>query len=165
MMFTAALVLLLMPAPARAQAGPGSRPHTGEDVIVTQSTSGQEIRGHIVELSATTLALLVNGQRVEVPIDRVLRIDARHDSVKNGAAIGALSLGGLSALGCFATVGTTSGICVTSTALNAGLGALAGAGIDALHKGRTTIYSKPSPVSVAIAPVAKGARGLVRIGW
>lgn len=162
MMFTAALALLLMPAAARAQSA--SRPHSGEEVIVTQSTSGQEIRGHIVELSATTLALLVNGQRVEVPIDRVLRIDARHDSVKNGAAIGALVLGGLAGLGCLATVGS-SGICATGVTLYAGLGALAGAGVDALHKGRTTIYSKPSPVSLALAPAAKGARGQVRIAW
>ena len=42
-----------------------------------------------MELSKTTLAMLVDGQRVDVPIDNVLRIDARTDSVKNGAIIGA----------------------------------------------------------------------------
>jgi hypothetical protein len=29
--------------------------------------------------------------------------------------------------------------------LNTGMGALIGAGVDALHRGRTTIYSKPAP--------------------
>src|SRR5829696_5969636 len=128
LMLPAALVMLLLPTPARAQAGPAPRPNGGEEVIVTQSTSGQEIRGHIVELSSTTLAMLVNGQRIEVPIDRVLRIDGQNDSVKNGAAIGATTMGGLAALGCFSTLGA-SGICLTSAVFYTGLGALAGAGI------------------------------------
>jgi hypothetical protein len=164
LMLPAAVVMLLMPALARAQAGPASHRNAGEEVIVTQSTSGEEIRGRIVELSSTTLAMLVNGQRVEVPIDRVLRIDGRNDSVKNGAAIGAATMGGLAAFGCLAATGDT-GFCVTGSVLYAGLGALAGAGVDALHKGRTTIYSKPSPVALSIAPAAKGVRGQVRLTW
>ena len=67
---------------------------------MTQSTSGQELRGFLVDLSPTTLAMLVDGKRVEVPLDRVLRIEGRNDSVKNGAAIGAAIGGGLIVLAC-----------------------------------------------------------------
>ena len=61
---------------------------------MTQSVSGEELQGYLLELSPTTLAMLVNGKRVEMPIDSVLRIDGRRDSVKNGAAIGAAILQG-----------------------------------------------------------------------
>ncbi len=117
-----------------------------------------------MQLSATTLAILVDGNRVEVPIDHVLRIDGRHDSVKNGAAIGAAIMGGLTALGCGGAYGG-AGVCVTAGIFYTGLGALAGAGVDALHKGRTTIYSKPSPVALAIAPAAKGATARLTVRW
>jgi len=163
-MLAAAVALLLLPASAHAQPPAVARQHPGEDVIVTQSTSGQEIRGQIVELSSTTLAMLVAGRRVELPIESVLRIDGQNDPVKNGAAIGAVTVGGLATLGCFSALGT-SGFCVTNGLLYAGLGALAGAGVDALHKGRTTIYSKPSPVSVALAPARKGGRAQIRVSW
>ena len=42
---------------------------------------------------------------------------------------------------------------------------LAGMGIDALHKGRTTIYSKPAAVSLAVSPSGKGARAQLAIRW
>src|SRR5205809_62376 len=122
-MLAAAVALLLLPASAHAQPPAVARQHPGEEVIVTRSTSGQELRGHIVELSSTTLALLVAGQRIEVPIESVLRIDGLNDPVKNGAAIGAVTMGGLSALGCYSAIGP-SGFCVTSALLYTGLGAL-----------------------------------------
>jgi hypothetical protein len=153
------IVALLVPAAARAQGGPGIPTRiAGEEVIVTQSASGAELRGRIVELSRTTLGMLVNGTRVDVPIDNVLRIDARTDSVKNGAMIGGgLMLG--SALLTGALVGVRDGTqFAAGTFFNALFGALAGAGIDALHKGRTTIYSKPAGMALSVAPAGKGAR-------
>jgi hypothetical protein len=163
----AALVLaLLIPAAAVGQdrpAKPAPPLRISEEVIVTQSTSGQELRGFLVELSPTTLAMLVDGRRVDVPLERVLRIEGRNDSVKDGAAYGAAIGGGLIALGCGQALG--NGYCVTYTIFYAGLGALVGAGVDALHKGRTTIYSKPAAVSLAVAPAPRGARAQVRIRW
>jgi hypothetical protein len=165
---SAALVLaFLVPAAALAQdraAKPAPPLRTSEEVIVTQSTSGQELRGFLVELSPTTLALLVDGTRVDVPLERVLRIEGRNDSVKDGAAYGAAIGGGLTALTC--AQGLELQYCVPAAVFYAGLGALAGAGIDALHKGRTTIYSKPPPaVSLAVAPAPKGARAQLAIRW
>jgi hypothetical protein len=120
----------------------------GEEVIVTHAGSGQELRGRLVELSSTSLALLVDGRRVEVPIDDVLRIDSRKDSLKNGALIGLGIFGGLAALGCAEV--DSAGWCAYGIAVNAGLGAAIGAGIDALHKGRSPIYIKPARSGAAL---------------
>ena len=162
----AALVLaLLLPAAAHAQGGPARSPKAGEEVIVTQSTSGEELRGRIVELSKTTLAMLVNGQRVDIPIDSVLRIDARTDSVKNGALIGGGIMLVSGVITCAAGFVPDSGRCAGPIVFNTLFGALAGMGIDALHKGRTTIYSKPSRVALAVAPAGKGVRGQLTLTW
>ena len=165
--YVALVVALLLPAAALAQDRTASRAapfHTSEEVIVTQSTSGQELRGHIVELSPTTLAMLVNGTRIDLPLESVLRIDSRNDSVKNGAAIGAAVMGGYTALGCGLGFGDTA-YCVTYLIVNTGAGALLGAGIDALHKGRTTIYSKPPAVTLGVAPAGKGATARLTVRW
>lgn len=135
--------LLASAGPAFAgQAHKGAK--TGEEVIVTQSASGAELRGRLVELSPTSMALLVNGQRVDVPIENVLRIDARTDSVKDGAIIGGVIMGVLGGLSCAAFAGESGSgaACATFLVTNIGIGALAGAGIDALHKGRSPIYIK-----------------------
>jgi hypothetical protein len=160
-----ATIALLLPLPARAQGAPGKPvlPPIAAEVIVTQSASGDELRGRLVELSATTLAILVNGKRIDLPIESVLRIDVRGDSVKDGAAIGAALLGGLSLIGC-AEMRTTQQ-CVTAVILDTGFGALIGAGIDALHQGRTTIYRKPAPVAFAVAPAGKGARLQLKVSF
>ena len=166
-LLSAALVVsLILPAAGQAQDGSGKRAPAqtpGEEVIVTQSASGQELRGFLVDLTPTTLAMLVGGQRVDVPLDRVLRIEGRNDSVKDGAAYGAAVGGGLTALACLQALDAR--VCVPAAVFYAGLGALAGAGVDALHKGRTTIYSKPAAVSLAVAPAPKGARAQLRIRW
>src|SRR3954465_6258037 len=82
-------------------ASPASAQDTFKQVWVTQSESGEILRGRIVQLSQESLAILTpDNRRVEMPLDRVLRIEARGDSLKNGAAIGAAVLGGRSLLGC-----------------------------------------------------------------
>ena len=112
--YSALVLVLLVPTAALAQgraAKPAPPLRTSEEVIVTQSTSGQELRGFLVELSPTTLAMLVDGSRVDVPLERVLRIEGRNDSVKNGAAIGAAVGGGLILLACRGEIG--AGFCAT----------------------------------------------------
>jgi hypothetical protein len=141
-----ALVAILLTA-GSASAGQKPAP-AAEEVIVTHTGSGQELRGRLVELSPASLAMLVNGQRVEIPMDDVLRIDARGDSVKDGAIIGAAVMAGLTGLSC-AAFGDAE-YCVTALIVNTGFGALAGAGIDALHKGRTPIYIKAGKAGGAV---------------
>jgi hypothetical protein len=162
---TLALALFL-PAAARAQDGYLRKPPApGKKVVVTQSTSGTEVRGRIVELSPTTLAMLVDGKRVDMPMNTVLRIDAPTDSVKEGALIGGVVFLGLIALSC-ATIGAEGSNCGQAILFSTGIGALAGAGIDARHQGRTTIYSKPpSTMSFGVAPTRKGARAQFSVCW
>jgi hypothetical protein len=116
-----------------------------KQVWVTQSDSGEILRGRLVDLSHDSLALLTpDNRRVEVPLDRVLRIETHGDSLKNGAVMGAVVMGGLVALACRGFEG--GGQCATAVAIDAGLGALVGAGVDALNGGRTAIYTRPAPV-------------------
>jgi hypothetical protein len=79
-----------------------------------------------------------------VPIGSVLRIEARGDSLKNGAAIGAGVMAGLTLLGC-AGLGDGGGYCVRAAAINTAFGAVLGVGIDALNGGRSTLYKKEAP--------------------
>jgi hypothetical protein len=125
--------------PGFAGQGP-AKTKAGEEVIVTHAGSGVELRGRLVELSSTSLAILVDGQRREIPIDDVLRIDSRKDSLKNGTLIGLGIFAGLAVLTCPEI--DSAGWCAYGIALNAGMGAAIGAGIDALHKGRSPIYVK-----------------------
>src|SRR3954454_16468054 len=85
---------------AAASAQTLKSPRAGEPIRVKQTASGEELRGRLIAVTPETLSLLVKGHRVDVPMDRVLRIDATRDSVANGAAIGAALLAGLCALSC-----------------------------------------------------------------
>ena len=75
----------------------------------------------------------------------MLRIDIHPDSLKNGATIGAIVMGGLTAIGCGAVQRGRLG--ATALVFNTAFGGLIGAGIDAWNGGRTTIYSKPAPAA------------------
>jgi hypothetical protein len=135
--FIPLLVAVTLAAPAAAQ-------ETYRQVWVTQSDSGDLIEGRMLVLSGDTLALLTpDNRRVDLPLDRVLRIEIHGDALKNGATIGAVVMGALASIGCVVGEGRGSG-CVTGVALDAALGGVIGAGIDAANGGRTTIYSKPA---------------------
>ena len=134
-------VLLLSSSTAIASAGQQpTAAKAGEQVIVTQTASGEELHGRLVELSSTSLAILVDGRRVEIPVENVLRIDVRNDSLKNGAIIGGAVMAGLTGLGCVGL--DDAAACAYVLAVNTGVGVLGGIAIDALHKGRTPIYIK-----------------------
>jgi hypothetical protein len=137
----AALLAVFTSSGAAAQRVAGSTLRAGEEIIVMQSSSGEELRGRLVELSPTTLALLVNGRRVEVPMDTVLRIDGTHDSVRNGAIIGAAFFGGMCALACGQGLNNIDEL-PRAVLINTAYGALIGASLDAMHKGRSPIYIK-----------------------
>ena len=147
---TVALVLLMLTALAAAASAQTLKPaRRGERILVTQTVSGDELRGRLIELSPDTLSLLVNGQRVDLPMDRVLRIDATRDSVVNGAVIGATLLGGLCALNCGQGLNSSDDLPMAVLA-NAAWGALLGALIDLKIEGRAPIYVKATPSGSAL---------------
>ena len=135
-----ALVMTTVFASA-ASAQPLKTPRKGEEVVVKQTTTGVELRGKLVELSDESVSMLVDGSRVDLPLDRVLRVDATRDSVVNGAVIGGALLAGLCALGCGQGLDSMSEL-PKAMAGSAMWGALAGAVIDWRRKGRVPIYIK-----------------------
>ena len=139
---------------ALVAASPAAAQDRFKDVWVTQSDSGEIVRGRLVELSGSSMAILTSDhRRVEMPLDRILRIEAHGDSLKNGGIIGAAVMGGMTM---FACQGFSRGSqCLVGMAFNTGFGALVGMGIDALNGGRSTLYSR--------APAKKTAGLQVRL--
>jgi hypothetical protein len=133
-------VIWLLALPASAQ-------DNARQVWVTHADSGGVVTGRIVELSKDSLALLTpENQRVDIPVERVLRIEAKGDSLKNGAAIGAAVMGALTLAAC---VNMSAGACARLVPFEVGLGALIGTGVDALNGGRSVIYSRPARTQTA----------------
>ena len=102
----------------------------------------EESSGHLLDLGPDTLTLLVNGHRLELPIERVRRIQIPGDTVKHGARIGGAVAGLLCASVCSHGLDGASHR-PAAVAVTAGLGAAICVGIDAAIPGWTTIYHQP----------------------
>src|SRR4051812_24418638 len=123
---TVALALLMLTAFGAAASAQTVKPaRKGDRIVVKQTGAGEELRGRLIALSPETLSLMVKGQRVDLPMDRVLRVDATRDSIVNGAAIGAAILGGLCVLNCGQGLTSSDGL-PTAVFANAAWGALIG---------------------------------------
>ncbi|MGC4083391.1 MAG: hypothetical protein QM736_15090 [Vicinamibacterales bacterium] len=109
-------------------------------VRVILADSEGEIDGRLLALDDTTLRILVSGKSWDLPLSDVRQVDVeRKDSLKNGAAIGALILGGWCLAVCGQALPSASQL-LPAVVSNAAFGALVGAGIDAARRERTTIY-------------------------
>ena len=143
-LITIAVAAVLTVGGAAAQEAP---PRDLARVFVQVADSGDEIAGHLVSLGASEVTLLVDGVRQDVPIESVLKVQMRGDSLRNGALIGAL----LGAVG-FALAASEYGNAVVPGALlGTAVWASIGASVDALIPGRTTIYRKTPGDSVSLA--------------
>jgi hypothetical protein len=129
------MVLLGCPSLAQAQADFSTLAVRPGDIVYVKQASRVEVSGPVLTVSPASLT--IEGY-VFTPAN-TLQIDRRGDSVKNGAWIGALVLGGLCAAVCGQGVDDSSQL-VPAVAVNAGLGALLGAFLDWGHTGRTTIF-------------------------
>ena len=141
-------MLVLLPVVCLAAfASPALAQEKPRQVWVTHADSGGTVTGRIVELSKDSLALLTpENQRVDLPIDRILRIEAKGDSLKNGAIIGAAVMGALTFAAC---ANLSAGDCARIAPFEIGLGALVGTAIDAMNGGRSVIYSRPARAQTA----------------
>lgn len=144
----------------------------GDTVSVTDGT-GQEIRGTIAELSSSSLALLVGGNRRTLSENdiRMMR-QRRSDSLANGAkwgfGIGA-GLGLLGGLAIAAEYDDSAALVPLVALLYGGLGTGIGVGVDAMISGTQVIYSRPAASSarLTLSPLlARDRRGvLVSLGF
>ena len=166
---SAGLILALLATTGEAQELAGSFEQlrvlvkTGDKVRVTDSR-GQEVRGSIADLSSSSLALQVAGSRrtfLEADIASVHQ--RRNDSLANGAKWGFAVGAGLGVLGGIAIVseygdGGAALIPILGLVYGA-IGAGAGAGVDAMHRGEQVIYApRAAPSKVALRPIARAGR-------
>ena len=132
------ILAILVANPLLAQSARTGHRTTISPVYV-RSVTGVEIRGWLLQSGPATLSLLDDGTVRDVRLADVARIEQRGDSVKNGAVIGATILGGWCALICPQGLDGYRGQFGYVLAIDTARGAAIGAGIDAMHVGRTTI--------------------------
>jgi hypothetical protein len=141
-----------------AASQPAWAPEIGGEVRVT-AESGQRSVGHFRSIDADTLRLLVADQEVVVSRDAILRLERRGDSLTNGFVIGA-AVGLIPAAFAIGEV-EGGGNVAAAIVIGSGFYGLIGMGIDALHKGWTTVYERKAAKSgrrrqVWAAPTVNG---------
>ncbi len=151
LLVTATVVAAILASPLEAWAQATSTRGLTE-VLVQQDDQPDEIRGYLMRLGSEAVTVLVDGEARDLPLASVSRVQLRGDSLKNGALIGALVGGLWCAFVCGQAIGYDDPELITAIVANAALFAGIGAGFDALHRGRTTIYERPS------GTVRRGAR-------
>jgi hypothetical protein len=135
--------------------------------------SGVETTGKLLGLSPDSLVLLVADSERRFDRADVARIQKR-DSLKNGTLIGA-AVGvamGLVAAGISDCPGThPGGACpgfrAATVVASTGVYAALGVGVDALIRGRTTLYEarSQSPRRPALGPATAGGVAAVAVSW
>lgn len=137
------------------------------DKITVVDVTGRETSGRIGKLSRDALILVTSaGPRQLGEVDVATISQRRGDSLKNGAIIGAVA-GTAYFVTMVVLLGDSDGgeiiipTAIVGGVLFAGMGAAAGAGIDALILRRQVIYQKPAGRSrVAVSPLlGHGLRG------
>jgi hypothetical protein len=125
------------------------------DTIYVLDADGGKTTGTFEQVSASSIALLVDGQSREIPESDVGRIVRRVSGggvrVLTGALIGTALLGIGPAV---ASVDAKNAHPVIGAFVGAGIGA----GIGSLIPRRTVVYSTTSSTKVAVAPLVSGGR-------
>jgi len=150
--FACLALLLILPVTTCAQELAGSFDQlrvlvkAGDTIRVTDRT-GREVRGSVIDVSASSLALATGGSRRTFLESDVTSIRQRRpDSLSNGAkwgfAVGA-GLGLLAGITIASEYEGSSGTALIPmlALVYGGIGAGAGAGIDALHSSEHVIFA------------------------
>ena len=140
--------------------------NTNSRVIVSDA-AGREFRGTVAGATSAALSLLMGKNTRQFPAAeiRLVRV-RREDSLLNGALIGA-AVGGGAALAYFLDNECRDDpACYVAVGVNAGVGALAGLGIDALIHRNVVVYAPSTsgpPYRLVLAPLAGRGRTGVRL--
>ena len=135
-------------------------PDVNTEVRVT-GTSGVPQVGRFRSLDDETLRVLVGDQELALPRASIVRVERRGDRLLNGFLIGA-AVGLIPAAFISAEVEAGGGNVAAAIVIGSGTYGLIGMGIDALHKGWTTVYDRPRTSARRrhfwISPSAHGMR-------
>jgi len=145
-------LLITLPAAASAQELAGSFEQLRVlvkpgDIVRVTDRAGEEVRGSITDLSSSSLALRVDGtRRTFLQNDVAAVYQRRNDSLANGAKWGFVAGAALGVLGGMAIAreyeGASGSAYIPILGLVYGsIGAGAGAGIDAMHRGEQVIFA------------------------
>lgn len=137
------------------QLDPASALTAGRTVWITDS-SGREERMRIIGVSGNVVTAMVSEDTRQLSTTDIARVRVRHsDSVLNGALIGAGAAVAAGLYLCNATEPWTNCRDDFAPMLRIGaLGAGIGIGVDALIRGRTTIYERErGPARLQAAPI------------
>jgi hypothetical protein len=139
----------------------------GVSTVAVTDRAGRTVRGTIADASATELRLRVGPgiRRFDVADVGAVRL-RKHDPLANGAVIGALVGGGLTALVFLDNECHDDPACYRAVAAYAGIGAAVGVGVDALLRDVRLIYAAPvgaAPLALTMAPVVGPSRRGVRV--
>jgi hypothetical protein len=130
-------------APATTVEELPSRLTAGDRVIVT-GTQQEIIKGTLQDLSSSSLRVLVEGHPHDVALQNVWRVERRsRDSLLNGVLIGA-AVGATLFLKYYSENALCQGGCQFESGALAmvGIGAAAGAGVDALMTRREVVFKR-----------------------
>jgi hypothetical protein len=139
----------------------------GGSTVTVTDRAGRTFRGTIAEASAGELRLRVGAdiRRFAAADVGAVRVRAR-DSLANGALIGALVGGGLTALVFLDNECRDDPACYQAVAAYAGVGAAVGLGADALIRDELLLYAAPretAPLALTVAPILGPSRTGLRI--
>ncbi len=165
----AATIASLFVLVGTASAQVTARPLTGLPVsklatVYVLDERGRETSGVLLGFDADSITVRSeDGTIYRYPVGEVRRISKRGDSLVNGTLIGAVVGTAIGVLVAHYVSDLAGGKAVGILA-NTCIYAAAGAGIDALHRGRTTIYEAGPPAGTGPppAPAERGFPG--RIG-
>ena len=162
------IALLVLPASALAQPPDWTlRLQLGKPVFLT-TQSGERVEGVTGQITPEAIVVSTPAGIREVRY-RELRRAQKRDALWTGAAIGAATG---AALGIAVVANSDCGSSSQCAAEEGGVvmggalyGALIGWGLDALVKGKTTVFEAESPVKVTVAPRRGGMSAAVAISW
>jgi hypothetical protein len=168
-------LLLLLTSIGAASAASAQTPSTDLDSVLRPGmtvwvtpTGGPEAKARVLSVSGETLTTMTDGEVSELRLADLTRVRARRsDSLLDGALIGAGAAVGSGLFMC--TRFEPWDICTANVAsiLRVGaVGAGIGAGIDALIRGRKTIYEAPrSSTRLHVIPLVqrRGAGAVVTV--
>ena len=161
-------LLLSLPVSALAQSPPEwtTRLTVGKPVFLT-TQSGERVEGLAGQLTGEGLVVATPAGIRTVSYGELRRAEKR-DSVWNGVAIGAVS-GVVVGIAAVAPSDCSTDHCVseaTGAVIGAGIyGALIGWGIDALVKGRTTVFRADAATGLSLSPRRGGFSARAVFSW